>query len=528
MNFKTTILLLVLLAGVGIYFGVEHWTGANKTTGPSTDTSKLVSAASDTISKITITQSDGSKIVLDRSGTQWRLAQPISAPADKTAVDELLRQITSLQSRGQLPAEGKSSVGLDKPRSVIEVTSGGKVTRLSFGDENKIGDSLYVLVDNQSTPQIVDTAISKQLDQQADAYRSKKLIDLPFGQTDQIKQLAITQDEKTIRLEKQEEGWEIIEPRRMPADASAISSLLSSVADLSATEFVQNPSSSAGYGLTKPKAVVWYSMAAPTTGPATAPATRPAGTTIDFGRFESLDKQSLYARVNDGPIALVAATSKEAFDKTALDLRDKKVIDLDPAHVERFTLSVDRAATTQPTTQPAEQHEYTIARRKENKIIGPMPEPAPATRAAGSEPSTHPGLASTEPATGPAATEPTTRPTLASTEPATKPAAATSPASKWVFESGGRGDANDSQVEALLGALHPLQATKFLETAPTTRPSGSYTLTVHVGPAAGKGPQDYVLHFANPGATGDVVGVYDDLTFETDRAIVDKLDAKFK
>lgn len=503
MNFKTTVLLLVLLAAVGIYFGVEHFAGTRNAETAVTNTNKLVAANTDDISKVSITRSDGGKIVLAKTGAEWRLSEPLDAPADKFAVEDLLRQITSLQSRGELPADRKSSVGLDKPRATVEVTAGGKTTKLQFGDQNKVGDSLYVLVDDQSTPRIVGTAIYDQLDKQPDTYRSKKLTDLASSQTDEVKQLAITTAGKTIRLEKQGTSWQIVDPKKMPADSSGVGSILFAIADLNASEFVPTPSAPASYGLASPATKVWFSTSAPADRSATQPATQPAGTTIEFGRFVSLDQKDVYTQVNSGPIATVPATTLDSFKKTALDLRDKKVVDIEPTAVESFTLAVNRPATTQPTTRPAEMHEYTIARRKEApKPIGPV---APATQ---------PALASTQPSTNPS---------VATTQPEPP-----QPSSKWVVESGASGDANDSQVEALLSALHPLRADKFLDSYATTRPAGDYTLTIHVGPSNGHGPQDYTIRLSNPGPTGPSIGTSDDLTFETDRTILDKLDVNFK
>lgn len=502
MNFKTTIFLLVLLAAVGVYFGVEHFVGGNKAgETASADNTKLIPAKSEDVSKVSITGADGKHLTLVKSGADWRMTEPMDAKADTFAVADLLRQLTSLQSRGQLKPDQKASVGLDKPKFVVELTADGKTTKLAVGDENKIGDSLYVLVNDQQDPQIVATAVYDQLNKQPTDYRSKKLTDLAFGQTNDIKELSITQNGKTMRLEKQGSDWQIVEPKKMPADGAAVSSVLSAIADLNASDFVSSPSAPASYGLAKPTLTVAYSTNAPTTTPATSKPTR--GHEIAFGRFATIEQNAVFASVDGGPVATVTTSSEDSFKKTALDLRDKKVVDIDPAHVTGFTLSINRSATTQPTTKPAEQVEYTIARRKEPRTLGP-----------------------TLPA---ATTEPTTKPGVASTQPATQPAVAgTQPASKWVIESGGSGDANDADVDALLTALHPLQATKFLESAPTTQPAGRYTLTVHVGPANGHGPEDYTLKFTNPGTTGEVVGSYDDLTFEVERSIVDKLDAKMK
>jgi hypothetical protein len=503
MNFKTTILLLAILAGVGVYFLVEHLRGGGTEQTTTATPGKLVDIDSANVKQVSLTQPDGKKIVLAKADGKWRLIEPVNAPADSFNVDELVRQITGLTSHGKLPADQKASVGLDHPNYVVEITSNdNKTTKLAFGDKSSISDALYVQVNDDATPQIVSSSFNEQLSKAADTYRSKKLVDVS---QDQIQQIAITQNGKTLRLEKKAGNWEITEPQAMPGDSGEISSLLFTLTDLSAVEFVTGPSNLTNYGLDKPTMTVWFSTAAPSTQPAAA-ATKPAGTTIVFGRFDSILQKNVYASVNGGPVATVMVSSQNAFNKSPLDLRDRKALDVDPAHVESFSLSINRPATTQPATRPAEEHEFTLARRQEKSMpLGPT------------LPTTEP---STQPTTQDAATQPATQPSLA---------AATQPATKWIFPSGGSGDANDAQVDALLTSLHPLTATKYLESKPaTTQPVDTYTLTVHVGPANGRGPTDYTLHISAPTPTGPAVVSMNDLTFETDRAILEKLDVNFK
>jgi len=496
MNFKTTIVLLVLLAAVGGYVGFSVLGHDKKAeTATTAGNGKLLNLDSADVTKVTLTQSDGSKIALEKSGAQWRLVEPMAAPAESFGADDLVRQLTDLKSRGQVAADQTAAVGLDHPSYVVELTAkDGKTRKISLPAKPNIGDTFDVLVDDRTKPDVVvASSLFDQLDKPAASYRSKKLIDIT---SDQIKQVVITH-KGTIRLEKEAGDWKIVEPKMMPGDSSAISSLLSAIADLNASDFIQNPSAAASYGLAKPSMTVWFSTLSPSTQPSES---QPAGTTIAFGRFESIEQKDVYASVNGGPVVTVSTSSQDSLNKTTLDLRDKKIVDIDPAHVTSFTLAVNKAATTQPTTQPSQQYEYTLARRKETPAtFGPVPVPTPATQ--------------------PAATESTTQPVVA---------ASTQPASKWVFESGATGDANDAGVESLLGAFHPLQASKFIEKAPTTEPAAGYTLTIHVGPANGKGPADYTLHLMSPGATGNVTGTYEDLVFEADRAILDKLDAKIK
>jgi len=507
MNFRTTIILIVLLAGAGAYVAVRQLSGPSKESASSASTTgKLVGMETADVTKLSIAPADGQKIVAEKTGTQWRLVEPIKAPADQFTVEDIIRAVTALQSRGELAEDKKASVGLDHPSYVVELTDkNGKTTKVSVGEKNQVADSLYVLVDEQKKPQIVASALYTQLDKQPDAFRSKKLVDVT---NDQVKQISITRGDKTVRLEKPGTDWQIVEPKKMPADSTAVSDLLWAATGLNATNFVEKPSGPSAYGLATPITSVWFSTQAPTTQPATAPATQGAGATIVFGRYESVLQKDVYASVDGGPIVTVPTSSLESFNKTALDLRDKKVADIDPAHVESFTLTIDRAATTQPTTKPAEQKQITIARRKEAApVLGPLPAPV------------------TQPV---ASTQPTTRPAVASTQPTTAPVAATQPASKWVFQSGGNGDADDGQVDALLGALHPLRAEKFLEKPPTTQPAAAYSLVVRAGPHDGQGQQEFTFRFTNPGATGSVVGSYNELVFEIERSLLDKLDGDFK
>ena len=499
MNFKTTIFLLVLLAAAGVYLGVSHLGKSSEENAPAQkSTAKLIDADSNDVTRILVTPADGKQMVLEKTGATWRMLEPVNAPADTFNVEDLARQLTGLQSRGELKTDKLTSSGLEHPRYSVELTAKGKAYKLALGDKNEIGDTLYARLNDRDKIDIVPSAVYDQLKKPAKTYRSTKLVNVS---TDQVRQLAFTRLGKMTKLEKQGNDWQVIEPTKMPADSTAVSDLLFAITGLNAAEFVEGQSTSQSYGLDNPATTVWFSTIAPSTQPTTSAATQPAGTEIKFGSFDDILKSNVYATIGGGPVVKVSATTVQSFNKTPLDLRDKKVVDIDPAHVENFTLSVDRPATTQPTTQPADQHEYAIARRKESTpVLGPT-------------------LA---PPTQPASTHPTTQP-LASTQPV-----ATQPASKWVFQSGGNGDADEGQVQALLDGLHPLRAEKYHEKNPATLPAGSYTLTVHSGPSGGHGGQDCTIRFTSPGATGPAVGSYNDLIFDLDRSILEKLEGDFK
>src|SRR5579862_6204495 len=111
MNFKTTIVLIILLAVAGIYL---FFTRATGTPGTATKTeSKLLPVDSADVTKVAIRPADGKPTVLEKSGTEWRLVEPVSAPADTFQVDDLLRELTGLKSRGPVDADQRAAAGLD-------------------------------------------------------------------------------------------------------------------------------------------------------------------------------------------------------------------------------------------------------------------------------------------------------------------------------------------------------------------------------------------------------------------------------
>src|SRR5205823_3705806 len=96
--------------------------------------------------------------------------------------------------------------------------------------------------------------------------------------------------------------WKIAEPKQVPGDNNEVSNLLFTITGLRADEFVDpgSPDVQAAQ-FEKPKAVVWFSAAAPTTQPSSAssPSTRPSGVTVTFGQFTDVDKEKIYVKVSD-------------------------------------------------------------------------------------------------------------------------------------------------------------------------------------------------------------------------------------
>ena len=513
MNFKTTIILIVLLAvaaGLTIYVRTEHKetpaapVASDKSTGPG---KPLFDVKAADVDAITIKPADGEAISLKKSGSDWRLTQPVNAAALGYEVDEILRPLLAMRSISQVDPTQAS--GLSPAKYAITLTtSAGKTIGISMGDRTALGDVMYVRLDGSSMADVVAVGKTELKIKPVGDLRDKTLV---RTSSDKIEQIVLQkQDGPKIVLHKEEGHWREVEPQSFKADLEVMSRLLGSISGLQANSFIKTDPTPAVTRLDEPQATVSFS-----TAPArTQPAANLGMTTIRLGQYDGIRKENVYATVSDSPeVVKVAASRLDDFKQTPLDFRDKELVNIDPELVKSFTVAINRPATTQPTTRPAELRGFTIERHKVEPrkiaptVLGPALPPGGVIA-----PTTQPG-------------GPTTRPVVATTQPATLPSVDDITDAKWIFTSGGLGRAEEGQVEELLGSFHPLHVEKYIEPAKET--GNTYTLTIHAVPAkAADSAEDHVFTFIETPTR--VIGLYKDLQFEMERSLIDKLTGDFK
>ena len=119
----------------------------------------MVDVKAEDVTKLAILPAGGKPVVFEKSGADWRMVQPVQAPAETFEVDGLVRDVVGLTSRGQMEAGKKSSAGLDNPPYTIELTAKDKTTKIQVGDKPPFGDDLAVLVDGHDKPDVVSASI---------------------------------------------------------------------------------------------------------------------------------------------------------------------------------------------------------------------------------------------------------------------------------------------------------------------------------------------------------------------------------
>ena len=189
----------------------------------------------------------------------------------------------------------------------------------------------------------------------------------------------MTQGDQHIVLNKVGDEWKMISPQLEPADSAEVSDLISTVTNLRADEFVEAGSPEVARAQFDKPRVDRLAQLQPPDDPAHdrprrwhdcrpdhGPCRHPGGITVTIGEPTSVEMDKAYVRVSDTGVVAKASLAETSYQKLAnaspLSLRDKRVLDINPEKASEFALEIDRPATTQPTTRPAEHRTVRVER----------------------------------------------------------------------------------------------------------------------------------------------------------------------
>lgn len=513
MNFRTTIILLVLLAvaGSAVYFTKTHGGSTDNSSDQAVVTTaqakKLFDFAGTDITQISVQPAAGPAYTLDRKNLAWRLTQPVTGPADPFKANDLADAIAGLTSTGQVSGSDVSSTGIDPPRFVVKVTrTDGSTSTIDVGDRTGIGTGNYVRLGPDQPVELATADLTEQLGKSPSSLRRNKLLDV--GNTD-IHSLDIDRDGNVLSLVKKGANWEITQPVSLAADPSLVDDLLYAITGMTATNFKSEDAAdavagkgpnAAFYRLDRPMMTVTFTAQPPAIEPTTQATTRPdQTTTLRFGGYSDITRANVYLAMSDSPsVVTVPVSVLDSLKKTPLDLRDRKVVAIDPSQVQSVTIQSTPTGAKSPTT-------LVLARRPQ---------------------SVH--------AMGPAA--PATNPAIAST---TAPAGAAAPLSNWVIASAiPPAPADDARVMQLLNSLNPLRAVRYLSppshpAPPSTAPGAAQYLVTFL-----LKPQPSVIknlttapgaiQVSDRGNSEPATASYNGIIFELPPTVLEQLKADYK
>ena len=319
---KGLLIAVVLLAVLG---GVTWWsnkTQADKAKAPAADApAKLLTIPDDQFQEIKIKKVTDEVLSLKRENGKWQMTAPKPLPADQDAAAAMVSTLSNLTADKVVEekATDLKPYGLDMPTLDVEIVrKDGKTDRLLIGDDTLNGTGAYAKLANDGKVVTVTTTVKTSLDKRPDDLRDKRL--LTFD-ADKLSRVELAAKGPAVEFGKNGQNeWQIVKPRPLRADGSAVDGLVSKLKDTK-------------MDLSEADAAKQFAAAAKV---ATVTVTDAGGTqTMEIRR----DKDKNVFAKSSAVEGLYKANADlaDALDKGVDDFRNKKVFDFgfsDPSRVE--------------------------------------------------------------------------------------------------------------------------------------------------------------------------------------------------
>jgi hypothetical protein len=313
MRFRTTILLILVLAGLGAYVYFVEYPHAEQEAKKKT----LFEFKADEATQMTLDYGDH-KIVLKKSGNDWRLTEPLDAPADATTVKNLVNAVAECEVKRELKdaSSDLSQYGLDKPFVTVTVKLGDKdLPVFMVGKNTPVGFSTYVERADDKKIVLTSSAFRSGMDKKVKDLRDKTIID--FADND-VQRLDISGEGKNLQLQQKDDKWNIVQPAAYAADGASVRSFLSTLRSMRATDFPDDHASDLStYGLDNPRLKITLHLGKDN-----------AEKNILVGKEN--DKKEIYVQRGGEPtVYTVSDWVFRDLDKNLADFRDKTVLAFD-------------------------------------------------------------------------------------------------------------------------------------------------------------------------------------------------------
>jgi hypothetical protein len=287
---------------------------------------EVLSFTKEQIEKFSIALRSG-KIELEKSGDDWRMTQPIKAPAEKTEVETLLGKFAPLKADkfvDDKPADIKKYT-LHQPWIQVDIWPMGKkrqttlfIGRKSQADSGKV----FAMTSSEKPVFLLPDTILTDLKKTSNDLRRKNVLGIT---KDDVTRIALRNKSGSFGLEKSGDDWKLYQPSTGKADGGTVDSILFAVQDLRADEFIDKPKPDKVYGLHQPQADVAVTEKSTTTK-------------LLLGR-RNADNTGVFAKVEgDSTVYLVGTSILDTLNKKLSDLRDKTVTNFDRKDLKQFSI----------------------------------------------------------------------------------------------------------------------------------------------------------------------------------------------
>jgi hypothetical protein len=248
MRFRSTVVLILLLIGLGAYV---YWVEVPKSQ-EEAKKKTILDFKPDDVTAVSLAYSDR-EVVMKKSGEDWRLTKPLDAAADSTTVKNLINAIAEAEVKKTFDdASDLAQYGLDQPFAKVTVTVKDKeLPTILVGKSTPVGYSAYAKKADEPKVLLTTSAFRSGMDKKVKDLRDKTILN--FADTD-VQKIDLRGEGKDLVLVQKDDHWTIERPGPYAADATTMRSFLSTLRSLRAVDFPSDrPTDLSAYGLDNPR-----------------------------------------------------------------------------------------------------------------------------------------------------------------------------------------------------------------------------------------------------------------------------------
>ncbi len=348
MNFKTTLIIVILLIGIGgAYYLFFQGSPDDAATDEKPTISQVYGVTSDTVQQVEISFADTAyqHLKLEKDGTgNWRLTKPIQVDADGEKVKQVLEDILNKRIKQTLEVPALTQYGLDNTPSItLSLWTNGTTPAATFLIGKKaINFSVYAKEKSEPHIFLIESSALDDLTKSTTDLRDRSMINF---NTETVSGIQLQQKDigTTIHCEKRGNIWHVVHPIEAKADAEEIETLLSELRALKVSTFEADgadanvPTHLEKYGLDTPR------IQAQITGIDNT-------YTLNIGSAVPADNGTqgqVYVKGTNHQDAIYTVSEDvyNLLNKSVFELRDKRVIDFQRIDTIRFEIKHDKETT---------------------------------------------------------------------------------------------------------------------------------------------------------------------------------------
>ena len=180
MNFRTTLIIIVLLAGIGGAYFLFFQESADETSNEKQRIHQVYGIARENVQQAEISFADAAyqdlKLVKGTTGN-WQLENPFHADADGEKVNQMLDDILNKRVKQHLEITGLTQYGLDTPSITLTLWTAGTSPAATFLIGKKaINFSVYVKEKSEAHIFLIESSALDDLTKSPTDLRSRSVI----------------------------------------------------------------------------------------------------------------------------------------------------------------------------------------------------------------------------------------------------------------------------------------------------------------------------------------------------------------